>query len=248
MPTKTQPALVGIVPREKLWATIQKEKWYHIPVKSAPDNILFAEYLAFYFPKCFDKQYQYQIKYYAKILKIDTVKRIQLFPDELKHKNINKNYYQLHLGKIKKLPHSIPSKKWRRIIHIPTSKQKLFAAKEINDLWDTSPLEEKMYQAMKKRKIAVERQLYVETGNKKYFLDFGIFCRHGKIDVECDGKKYHSLPNALVNDRLRNNQLASLGWQVLRFSGQDIIYNITDCVTTIERTINNLGGLHNMAY
>ena len=56
MHAQTQPALVGIVPRKELWSIIQKEKWYHIPVKSAPKNISFVEYLAFYFPKCFDKE------------------------------------------------------------------------------------------------------------------------------------------------------------------------------------------------
>ncbi|GAG79632.1 unnamed protein product, partial [marine sediment metagenome] len=45
-----QPALVGIVPRKNLWSVIQKEKWYHIPVESAPKNAVFAEYLGFYFP------------------------------------------------------------------------------------------------------------------------------------------------------------------------------------------------------
>ena len=243
MHTQTQPALVGIVPRKELWSTIQKEKWYHIPVKSAPKNISFIEYLAFYFPGCFDKEYQHQINYYAKVLKIDTQKRIQLFSNESEHKNANQNYYQLHLGKIKKLPHPIPSKEWRRIIHIPTSRQKLLTAKEINDLWDTSPLEEKMYQALKKQRIAAERQFYVAVGGKKYYLDFGIFCRKGKIDVECDGEEYHILPEALTKDRQRNNQLTSFGWQVLRFSGKEIIRDIKECVNIISKTIYNLGGL-----
>jgi len=241
--TKTQPALVGIVPRKSLWDMIQKEKWYHIPVKSAPKNILLVEYIAFYFPDCFDKKDQYQVKHYAKVLKIDRVKRIELFPDEKGHKNSKKDYYQIHLGRITKLPHPIPSKKWRRIVHIPTSKQKLFYAKEINDLWDTSPLEEKMYQEMKKRKITAERQFYVEVGGEKYFLDFGIFCRKGNIDVECDGEKYHILPKALAKDRRRNNKLTSAGWRVLRFSGKEIKYDIKNCIVMIEGTIYNLGGI-----
>ena len=50
-----QPALVGIVPRRDLWNVIQEQRWYHIPVKSAPKNTMMVEYLAFYFPKIFDK-------------------------------------------------------------------------------------------------------------------------------------------------------------------------------------------------
>jgi len=247
MATQTQPALVGIVPRKELWPVIQKEKWYHIPVESAPHNISSVyparcrvKYLAFYFPDCFAEKYRNKIIYVAEVLDVGIVKRIQLFPKELEHERAQENYYQLHLGQINKLPQIIPCK--RIIIHIPTNQQKLFTAKEINDLWDTSPLEEKMYQALKKQGIAAERQFYVKTYNERYFLDFAIFCHKGKIDVECDGEEYHSLPEVLAKDRLRNNQLVSFGWQGLRFSGQDITHNIKDCIGIIKRTIDNLGG------
>ncbi len=144
------PALVGIVPRKNLWPIIQKEKWYHVPVESAPKNILAAEYLAFYFPKAFGEEYQYKVIYYANVLGVETKKRIELFPDEPGDKKAGKDYFQFHLKTIKELPKPIPSLRWRRIVHIPTSCEKLFIAKEINDLYDTSPLEEKMYLEMKK--------------------------------------------------------------------------------------------------
>ena len=140
------PALVGIVPRKALWPKIQKERWYHIPVESAPKNTPLVEYLAFYFPKAFGTNYQYKVSYYAKVLKVGVAKRIELFPEEAEHKKAKEEYFQFHLGQIEELPKPIPSKKWRRIIHIPTSREKLFTAEEINDLYDTSPLEEKMHQ------------------------------------------------------------------------------------------------------
>ena len=155
------------------------------------------------------------------------------------------NYYQFHLGEIKKLPQPIPSKRWRRIVHIPTSLQRLLTAKEINDLYDTSPLEEKMYKALKRRKINPERQLYVHSGNQTYCLDFCIFCQKANIDLECDGERYHALPGAFTKDRIRNNQLTSLGWYVLRFSGTEIHRGLKDCMATVERTIYTLKGLKN---
>ena len=33
-------ALVGIVPRKGLWSLIERERWYHVPVESAPGNAL----------------------------------------------------------------------------------------------------------------------------------------------------------------------------------------------------------------
>jgi len=238
-----KPALVGIVPRKNLWSIIQNQRWYHIPVKSSPRNVLGVEYVAFYFPSVFGEKLKYQVIYYAPVLKIDIVKRIQLFPDELRHSRKDEDYYQFHLGQIKKLPQPIPSKRWRRIIHIPTSLERLFTAKEINDLYDTSPLEEKMYGALKRRNINPERQMYVYLSNQTYCLDFCIFCRKANIDLECDGERYHTLPEAFTRDRLRNNQLTSFGWYVLRFSGKEIYRNLKNSLVTVEKTISTLRGL-----
>ena len=238
-----EPALVGIVPRRDLWPIIQAQRWYHIPVKSAPRNVSEVEYVSFYFPSAFGEKLKYRVIYYAPVLNIDTVKRIQLFPDEPKHPRRDNDYYQFHLGEIKELPHPIPSRRLRRIVHIPTTLQKLFTAQEINDLYDTSPLEEKMYRAFKKRKINPGRQVYVYVGNQTYCLDFCIFCKKDDVDVECDGERYHSLPEAFTRDRVRNNQLTSFGWHVLRFSSTEVYRNLKNCLNTVERTIHILKGL-----
>ncbi|MFH1519515.1 MAG: DUF559 domain-containing protein [Candidatus Omnitrophota bacterium] len=245
MDKSDKPALLGIVPRENLWSVIQSQRWYHIPIESAPRNVLSVEYVAFYFPSAFGEEFKYQVIYYAPVLSINIIKRIQLFPEEFKHPRKDKDYYQFHLGEIKKLPQPIPSKRWRRIVHIPTSFQRLFTAKEINDLYDTSPLEEKMYRALKRRKVYPERQMYVYADNQTYCLDFCIFCQKANIDLECDGERYHALPGAFTKDRIRNNRLASIGWQVLRFSGTEIYGGLKNCLTTVEKTIYTLKGLKN---
>lgn len=240
---KKIPALVGIVPRKNLWDIIQKERWYHIPIDSAPKNVEFVEYIGFYFPKVFGKEMCYKVIYYAKVKKIEIVKRIELFPEEKNHPRVNNDYFKFYLSEIKELPKPIPSLRWRRIVHIPTTLEKLLKSEEINDLYDTSLIEEKMYSEMKKRKILAERQFYVKVGKKNYCLDFGIFCNRGNIDVECDGERYHILPDAFYKDRERNNELVSFGWSVLRFTGKEIKNSIDDCFLIIERTIKNLGGI-----
>lgn len=237
------PALVGIVPRKNLWPIIQNQKWYHIPVESAPRNIEWVEYIAFYFPSIFEEEIRCQVVYYAPVLKIDIVKRNELFTKEIIHPKIDKNYYQFHLDNIKELPYPIPSKRWRRIVHIPTSLQKLYTAHEINDLYDTSPLEEKMYKSLKQKGIYPERQMYVKVDNQFYCLDFCVFCNKGNIDIECDGEKYHNIPETFTKDRIRNNQLTSFGWSVLRFSGKEIYRDIKNSLAIIETTISTLDGL-----
>ena len=46
-----------------------------------------------------------------------------------------------------------------------------------------------------------------------------------KLIVECDGYQYHSNNHSFTNDRERDRILRSRGYQVLRFSGQEIISN-----------------------
>ena len=240
--TKTT-ALVGIVPRKKLWPVIQKEHWYHIPVESAPRNVKNIQYVGFYFPAAFGDEFQYKVTYYAPVSGIEVLKRIELFRDEPSHPRAKKDYYRIKLGDIEKLSRPIPSKRWRRIVHIPTTYKKLMSAQEINDLWETSPLEDTMYMALKKRKIRPERQFYVHAGKSTYCLDFCIYCKKGNLDVECDGESYHTMPEALTRDRQRNNELTAHGWSVLRFSGRQIRETMPECVYLIEKTIRIHNGL-----
>ncbi len=235
-------ALVGIVPRKTLWPIIRQKHWYHIPVVSAPRNIKKVRYLAFYFPSIFGEELKYRVCYYAPVKGIKIVKRIELFSDEPHHPRANQEYYQIDLTQIRKLPRPIPSKRWRRLVHIPSTYEKLMNAREINDLYETSPLEDAMYRALKREEIIPERQFYVRTGSQMYCLDFCVFCKKRNIDIECDGERYHTLPDALSRDRQRNNDLASQGWAVLRFSGTQIRNDLPDCVRLIKKTISTNAG------
>jgi len=242
MKNKNIPALVAIVPRKKDWKILEEKHWYRIPVKSAPEIANKIRYLAFYQPSIFGEE-KYAVNYYTKVKKIETVKRIDLLPDEPKHIRANADYYKFTIGNLKKLLHFIPSKKWRRIVFIPTTLNRLINAEEINDLYHTSPIEEKMYKMMKREQIPAERQLFVREERKRYCLDFGIFCKEGKINVECDGDTYHTSKEAIKKDRRRNNTLTSSGWTVLRYSGAEINRDTKTCVKEVKKNIKMLGGL-----
>ncbi|MCX7785787.1 MAG: endonuclease domain-containing protein, partial [candidate division WOR-3 bacterium] len=195
----------------------------------------------FYLPKIFGEE-KYSVKYYAKVKNIEIVKRIKLLPEEKEDLHANDDYYKLTIDEIKPLPQLIVSKRWRRITFIPTTLSKLFSAKEINDLWCTSPIEEILYKKMKREKILAERQFFVYETKTPYCLDFAIFCRDGKLNIECNGEKYHSSKEARIKDRKRDNDLTSRGWSILRFSGEEINKDINSCIRQIKKTIKTLQG------
>lgn len=152
------------------------------------------------------------------------------------------DYYKLNVENLQSVFPAIRPQRRRRIVFIPTTLNKLKKAKEINDLYYTSPIEEKVYEHLQKEQLSAERQLFVRENEATYCLDFAVFCKKGKIDIECDGEKWHSLKKNRIYDRKRNNTLSAQGWTVLRFSGDEINNNIESCIKQIKKTIGYLKG------
>ena len=221
--------------------------WYRIPVASAHRWLKDRwppRWLAFYQTKVFDAE-AYAVNYYAQVRGIRVVSRMDLFPNTPRDDpKVNRRYYQLLLEDLQPLPTPIISRRLRRIVFIPTTFDKFKSAAEINDLWDESPLEDRLWAIFKQTQIRAERQYPVEVEDHTYFLDFAIFCNQGKIDVETDGDTWHIGPESAQVDRLRDNNLASHGWKVLRFNTTEIHERPVDyCVSKVMDTINYLGGL-----
>jgi len=234
--------LVAILNNRRDLEIARRERWYRIPVRSAPKNIEEAKWLAFYQTRAFGEQ-RWAIRYYAPILGRTIVKRRDLLPDEPDHPRADQEYYKLELDELQCLERPIISRRGRRLVFIPTTWEKFRRAEEINDLFHESPLEDALYAALKRHRIESERQFFVRVGNACYCLDFAIFCRRGNIDVECDGEAWHSDPKFVRRDRQRNNVLTSAGWAVLRFGSRELEEQMAACLRLIRATIRSRGGL-----
>jgi len=234
--------LIAVINNRRDFHIARTEHWYRIPVKSAPKNLENMGYLAFYLTKVFGEQ-KWSINYWAEVKGCKIVKRMELLPYEDDHPKASELYYKVEIGDLKRLPNPIISRRGRRLVFIPTSMEKFRSAKEINDLYHESPLEDKLWLEFRRTGIDAERQYYVAEEKEKYCLDFAIFCRDGNVDVECDGDIWHSQPETIVSDNARNNFLTSRGWSILRFSSKDINENMLDCIDKVRYTANNLGGI-----
>ena len=144
----------------------------------------------------------------------------------------------------KKLPQPILSRRYRRIVFIPTTWHKFANALEINDLYEGSPLEDRLWAAMKRTPISAEREFFIEVGKHNFALDFAIFCEKADIDVETDGDTYHANPEKGTADNIRNNALAAAGWKVLRFNTPQINDGLESyTLPKIVQTIRKQGGI-----
>ncbi len=234
--------LVAIINRPADLEIVREQGWYRIPVKSAPKRWP-PQWLAFYQPKVF-KDEAYSINYYGRVTQIRIACREEMFPNEPPSDRTGKQYYQVFLEHLERRERPIVSQRRRRIVFIPTTGAKFAAATEINDLYDDSPLEDALWQELKRMSIPAERQMDFSAEKARYLLDFAIYCTHGRIDIEADGDTWHADKDRIPLDNERNNALGAQGWQVLRFNGQQIREGLADyCIPKIAETINQLGGL-----
>lgn len=238
--------LVAILNNQRDFALVQEQNWYRIPVSSVEKWLKRRwppAWLAFYQTKVFGSE-AYSIRHFARVLHIERATRRELFPNDPEHVRGHRLYYKLVLGPLQTLPEPIFSRRWRRIVFIPTTLEKFYQATEINDLYDDSPLEDQLWAVFKRFGIQAERQEFLTIGTAHYALDFAVYCHKGQIDVETDGDTWHANPEKAKSDNLRDNALEAAGWHVLRFTTQQVRETAESyCIQKVAKTINRLGGI-----
>ena len=236
--------LVAFLPSPSDLEIVRSKGWYRIPVAAAQKWIGHhwpPQWIAFYHAESFERE-AFSIRYYAKVVGFHEAGRRDLFPDESPSVKSDKLYYQVFLLPLQRLPRPIRSRASRRIVFIRTTFEKLMSAKEINDLYDESPLEDWLWQQLAKHKLKPERQEWVKVNGSDYALDFAFYCRHGKLDVETDGDWWQCDPARVPEDNLRDSDLESDGWTILRFNSYQLRQETERfCVPTIIDELKRLG-------
>jgi len=246
MPTRRGEVLIAILNNLLDFAIARDQHWYRIPVQSVERFLKDRwppEFLAFYHTRAFGSE-AYGVHYYARVVDITRAYRWQLLPDQPHDERSRREYFKLSLDPLQLLPQSVWSRRLRRIVFIPTTWDKLTRAVEINDLYDESPLEDRLWAELKRLGIDAERQKLVSVHRRNYFLDFAIYCLAGKLDVEADGDRWHADSDQIPSDNLRDNALETAGWDILRFNTYHIRETMGEyCVPTIAENVNRLGGV-----
>ena len=233
--------LVCLLKEKSDFTILLEQSWYRIPVKHAPKRWP-PKWLAFYQPKAFGND-AYRIRYFAEVEEIITATRQDLFPYELPNPKSDQEYFKLQIKSLEEKSRPILSSRPRRLAFIPTTWLKFDIAEEINDLFDDSPLEDRLWLELKKLKIKAERQWLVQVKQQSYRLDFATFCVEGQLDIETDGDHWHANKEQIHVDNQRDNDLQSICWHVLRFNSHQVNEQMVDyCTGKIVETINGLGG------
>jgi len=99
-----------------------------------------------------------------------------------------------------------------------------------------SPYEKLLYEALLDAGIKPIPQYSIG----QYRLDFAIIDNNIKLDIEVDGKRYHTdwTGERLKADLVRNQRLQNLGWKVVRFWSYEIRDKMDYCVKRIKDLID----------
>ena len=69
----------------------------------------------------------------------------------------------------------------------------------------------------------------------KFIVDF--FCPDCKLIIEVDGS-YHSEPIQQYDDEMRTQILEEMGYQVLRFTNEQVLFDIESVLNEIKKYLN----------
>lgn len=107
-----------------------------------------------------------------------------------------------------------------------------------------SPIEMKFWQSYLKIRPRALRGLVCQYPVARYRIDFAL--PKDKIGIELDGWATHSSTTAIAADRIRQRDLESKGWYIIRFGGLEVHQNADACVrqaahlVTLHRTRKRL--------
>jgi very-short-patch-repair endonuclease len=246
--TPHKNTLVGMILRKQDLLTAQRECWYRIPVKSAPEIVQpgVLTTLALYQTKAFDEE-KYSVRWWGTVSSIDSRKRVELLPNEPAHPRANEEYFVVRVHAFEQLPKPVLSRIPRRNPFISTTDERLFSARDYNDLFYGSPLEEQLWSALRKEGIPAQRELMVsKTAAKKkqhFYLDFALFCKDVNIAIECDGNTYHDAPEHVHYDKDRDVKVQNMRWVVYRFTTDKIMNHLPETVQHIKQAVKQYGGV-----
>lgn len=242
MNTTGQSVLIAVIGRKKELDILLKEKWYRIPSANMPRRKF--SWLAFYQTSKLGRLGK-QIQYFAKVEpeRVQRLARRELLPDEPRHARAEDNYYKFSFAAVKKIRRPIRNNTGMRMVFGFTTLPRLLKFKSLPNLFGVRPLERIFRKLLKKHGISFQAEYAIMSRHRiRYRLDLAIFCKRGRINVECDSPKFHS-GKRHAYDLRRNRFLQRRGWRVMRFSDEEILLNPGGCVAALKSLVKKMGGL-----
>ncbi len=231
-------ALVAILKSPRDLALAARDHWYRIPAGKAPRRGF--THIAFYQPACFPEGKR--IACYAEVAGCTMASRAELLPGEAGGP-ADRLYMKYLLGPLIQLPRPIINTGGTRVCFGFTPLWRLYGAGELYSVFGIAPVENMMCSALEAAGLPFLREHVIMGGRRlAYRLDFAVFCKRGKLDIECDGWRFHSSRRQHAWDARRDAWLKRRNWTVLRFGEHEVLCSVRTCLKEIGAAVSRLGG------
>jgi hypothetical protein len=238
MHMKKPAVFIGVLKRPQDMDILLRERWYRIPENKAPKRAF--GYIAFYQPSSFGQK-SGMIRYYAPVISCSTAARLELLPEESAHPRAHDRYLKYSLGAPRELERPVKNLGRERVSFAYTTMRRLKSARNMHGLFGAPPLENIMRKALKKMGIDFSPEYEVRDGAwRRYRLDFAVLKGGNALDIECDGQKWHSRAEIRKKDAQRDAWLSERGWNVLRFSENDILRRLYLTISRIKKAVRSM--------
>ncbi len=234
---KDKKVLVGVITGSADLSHLFSKGIYRIPIEFEPAQDF--EIIAFYeSSNIFD--FKGKIQYYASVKNVEYVSAKEISKEfDIKDPQ-HKDYLLYSLGKIMKLEEPIINNEKMRISFYYTTLKKIKESSTINQLFNIPAIEEIVKVMLDELNIDYKREYILRINKEKFYrLDFAIFINNRKIDIECDGEKWHSIKAQRQKDRVRDNDLISFDWEVIRLKEKFIINKKSECIELLKRKLSS---------
>lgn len=83
-------------------------------------------------------------------------------------------------------------------------------------------------------------QLGVKFRRQHAILDFiaDFCCLQNRLIIEVDGE-YHSTESQAEEDMIRTSRLEAMGYTIMRFTNDEVLYHIESVINSIKQKLNN---------
>jgi hypothetical protein len=222
---RTRDALVAVVRQDVDLERFRSELWYRIPERVLGHAIAANTFeqtgiLALYQSSSITTGLPGGIELWGEIDRVEKRSRREILPAEQEHPAAEEEYRLVRVRTVERLDRPIISRRRRRFSFLRTTRARLFAAEDINDLIVGSRVEEKLWESLKD--LGAERRCFIEAGNAVMEVDFALFNGERQLGLLC--RERSATPELAEQEE---------GWSILQFSAAELDTAFDECLRRI---------------
>lgn len=226
--------LVAVVTNDTDLQRFAEEGWYRIPARAvgrtlAADALQQTSTLALYQTGAITAGLPSAIELWGEVAQVLPKLRRELLPNEPDHPAADELYHLVRVAQVRRLERPIVSRRPRRVTFIRTTREKLLAATDLNDLVIGTDAEERLWKSLEN--LEAERKYFMRVSDVMMEVDFALFEQGKTVGIIV-------APDEPTTAAARES--ATDAWRILRFSPNRLQSDLAGCLQEIMALVRGM--------